>query len=114
MDRSNAIYTICEYKKRFAAWFLSKINISPQMVAAAINATVSIIGTTITLTSQAPNHGCQNKNTRHHNNGNPYIHYHGMNAECSLSLVTIVIGIFILFVIAFGYFAKKCCNVANS
>ena len=60
-------------------WFASKVNVSAQDIAAATNAIVSIVGTSITLISQAPNHGCQDNSN-------------GLKAECALSTVTIAIG----------------------
>ena len=110
----NVINTISSYIRRFKLWFASKVNVSAQVIAAATNAIVSIVGTSITLISQSPNHGCQDQHTKTDSSGNTHTRYGGFNAECSLSTVTIGIGIFILFVIAFGYCARKCkCACSN-
>ena len=97
-----------EYRNQFFQWQSKKVNINAQMLMAVVNAIVSIIGTTITLVTQSPNHGCQHKHLRYHENGDQSTRHEGMKAECSLSLITIGIGIFILFVVAFAYCVRKC------
>ena len=106
-----------KFRKQLYQWHSKKVNINAQMLMAVVNAIVSIIGTTTTLVSQSPNHGCQHERIRQRDNGDPYTQYYGMRGECSLSLITIGIGIFILFVLAFGCCVRKCkcacCGLAD-
>ena len=86
--------------------YLYKHNMDLGTFMAIINALISIVGTSITLISQTAgkNGTCINYKDRSGRSRKN----EGLKADCTISIVTIVIGVFILLVIAFRYVIPKC------
>lgn len=96
--------TISEQRHKLRQ-FLDKYNIDLATFMAIINALISIVGTSIVLISETAGHGSCIKYKERQNKPKKN---EGLKGECTISIVTIAIGVFILIVIAIRYCIPKC------